>query len=222
MLYDGFFGSEAGGWVYPRFYSGVRPVAWAVGWALATAAVPCVLLGHRYVTSSPRLVVALWVLAGLGVQLALWSVASTDLATAVADGSNGFYAVAAQHGPAEFLRDYRTISPAHSFHVSANLAGKVLFFHALRAVTDSPHVTALLILCVSNLGGLLGYEIVRALYGSRRAGHAALVLYLLLPSKVYFPGVHPAPAVVADALLRDRPDWVASRGGGVAVLARAV
>lgn len=186
MLYDGFFGSEAGGWVYPRFYSGVRPVAWAVGWALAATAVPCVLLGHRYVEQRPRLVVALWLLAGLGAQLALWTVASTALATAVADGSNGFYAVAAQHGPVEFLRDYRTISPAHSFHVSANLAGKVLFFHALRAVTDSPQVTALLILCVSNLGGVLAFAIVRELYDTTRAGHAALVLYLLLPSKVYF------------------------------------
>jgi hypothetical protein len=186
MLYDGFFGSEAGGWLYPRFYSGVRPVAWSVGWALAAVAVPCVLLGHRSVERRPRLVLALWFMAGLGAQLALWTVASTDLATAVADGSNGFYAVAAQHGPAEFLRDYRAIAPAHSFHVSANLAGKVLFFHALRAVTDSPQVTALLILCVSNLGGVLAYEIVRELYGSRRAGHAALVLYLLLPSKVYF------------------------------------
>ncbi|WP_439629651.1 hypothetical protein [Gemmata sp.] len=186
MPYDGFFGSEAGGWLYPRFSSGVRPAAWAVGWALAAAAVPCVLLGHRCVDRRPRLVIALWFVTGLGAQLALWAVASTDLATAVADGSNGFFAVAAQHGPAEFLRDYRAIAPSHSFHVRANLAGKVLFFHALRAVTDSPRATALLILCVSNLGGVLAYAIARELYGSRRTGHAALVLYLLLPAKVYF------------------------------------
>jgi hypothetical protein len=76
--------------------------------------------------------------------------------------------------------------PVIHFHVRANLAGKVLFYHTLRSVTEDPNGLVWLIMGIANLGGILAYAIVTRLFDDRGAGLAALVLYLFLPSKLYF------------------------------------
>jgi len=132
------------------------------------------------------MVIAFWMLTGFLVQVAMLSLSSVEYDGIILSGVNGFYEVAARHSAREFLQDFQTLSRDESFHVRANLAGKVLFYHVLRWVTDSPRGIAWLILLISNLGGLLTYAITTDLSRDRAAGLAALLLYLLLPAKLYF------------------------------------
>lgn len=66
------------------------------------------------------------------------------------------------------------------------MAGKILFYHAIRGLWDTPPGLLWLIFAASNLGLVLAYAIVRELFQDRQAGLAALVLYLFLPSKLFF------------------------------------
>ncbi|MBA4186569.1 MAG: hypothetical protein C0467_00985 [Planctomycetaceae bacterium] len=186
MLYDGFYGSEAGGWVYPRVSDETPPWAVVLGLLLATVVVGAAWASRRMVERRPSLVIAFWLIAAFFVQMSVWSLSNVEFGTVVLSGTNGFYEVAAQHTVAEFLRDFQTISLEASFHVRANLAGKVLFFHLLRCITETPREVAWLILCISNLGGVLAYAIATDLFRDRLVGHTALLLYLFLPAKLFF------------------------------------
>ncbi len=186
MLYDGFYGSEAGGWVYPRASEEISLWAFVLGGLLAIGVVIFAWLSRRIVEQYTTPVIVFWLIVGFFVQVAIWSLSDNDFETVVQSGTNGFYEVAARHSVAEFLGDFQTLSRNMSFHVRANLAGKVVFFHLLRCVTESPRETGWLILCISNLGGVLAFAITRDLYGTRSAGLAALLLYLFLPAKLFF------------------------------------
>jgi hypothetical protein len=188
MFADWFFGSAAGGWEYPRT-NDLR--IWPL--LLWLVLVPCVValtrLSRRYLARHEAAVLGLWMAAGLAAQVAIHGLYPYSLGRLVASPkSNGFYEVALRHGPRELLRDFQALAPSLPLHAKANLAGKVLLFHLLAALTDSPQALAYLILALSNLGGLLAYAVARDWFGDAVSGLYALVLYLFLPCKLFiFP-----------------------------------
>ncbi len=185
MMNDVFYGSAEGGWIYPLINGNVvLPVK--MGVLLSATGAFLIYHSRRCIDQFPTLVIAMWLLVATAGQATIRTLAPFPDRDAVSMGSNGFYRDAGAYPPTKFLRDFREIAPHLHFHVRANLAGKVLFYHLLRGITDSPADIAWLILGVSNLGALLAYAIVRELFNDRFAGLAALILYLFLPSKIFF------------------------------------
>jgi hypothetical protein len=180
------FGSLQGGWA-SKYYS--KP-QWGSMGALTAALLSALVL--EKVSSRCRASTALvvWFVGGLGIQCILqyalpWS--ATDLI--VDDSANGFYgAVVTGELKNESLPGFlfalqngvqREGAPPLPEHVRTNLPGKSTFFFAVRLLTESPTTIALLIMVISNTGGLLVHQIAKELYGDERTARYAFVLYLL-------------------------------------------
>jgi hypothetical protein len=79
-------------------------------------------------------------------------------------------------------------------HARVNMPGKVLLFHGLGALTPDPQLQAVAIVVLSSLAGVFLYALVARTFGDRRLGLDAMMLWLLVPSKIAF---HPLPNVVS-------------------------
>lgn len=139
------------------------------------------------VQTHQRWVVVPWLVVGLAAQLALRLLSPVSLsATIESAGANQFYAVSQQYSAAELLSRFHELADTLPLHARANLPGKTLFFHALQKLTSSTRVMALLIIAISNLGGVLVYLLAKQWFQNPLTALHALVLYLFLPARLYF------------------------------------
>jgi hypothetical protein len=101
------------------------------------------------------------------------------------------------------------------------MPGKVLLFHGLSALTSDPQLQAVAIVVLSSLAGVFLYAVVARTFGDRRIGLDAMVLWLLVPSKIAFQPlpnvVSPLPAMIAvwcmtRYLDSQRLPWAAAAG----------
>jgi hypothetical protein len=188
------FGSTAGHWVFK--YLGeleidVVAVALAAGVAIAVAHA----VARRLVPDWPWLVVPAALVAGVGAQLALHGLSPYGLRELlVSDVATGFHGAAARSGPLELLTDFDRVVGRLPMHARVNMPGKVLLFHGLSALTPDPALQAVAIVVLSSLAGVFLYAVVARTFGDRRIGLDAMVLWLLVPSKIAF---HPLPNVVS-------------------------
>lgn len=180
------FGSSTGGWEFN--YIGdfqLRPLL--TGVALSVALVPLVHLSLRLVERYQFAVLALSMVLGLAGQLVLRSLYGYSLADIVgSEPANAYYGVSLKFRAYDLLSRYNDLGPSLPLHAKANMPGKVLLYHGLELITHNPRSLAILIIVISNLGGVLLYFIVSTLYGNRAVALSALMLYLFIPARVYF------------------------------------
>jgi len=66
------------------------------------------------------------------------------------------------------------------------MPGKILLFQFFKPFTSSPQVMGYLVILLSTIGALLLYGICKKLFHDRRAAFYALILYALVPGKLFF------------------------------------
>lgn len=180
------FGSEKGGWVYP-YIADFQLFPLLTGIGLSLALVPLVHLSLHLVNRYQLRVLALWLVVGLAGQLLLHSLYPYSLEDIVrSDTANAFYGVSLRYQAYDILSRYHALAQSLPVHARSNMPGKILLYHGLRLVTGDPQSLAILIIAISNLGGILLYFIVSTIYASRAIALSSLVLYLFIPAKIYF------------------------------------
>jgi hypothetical protein len=181
-----FVGSGDGGWVFPYFwpFAARSLVVFALAGAisLTLAALPLSLLDrHEW------LVVGGWLLGGLLVQALLRGLTPfTFEQMFVSDAANSFYSPTKHYATITLITDFDRLRSSLPLHAQSNMPGKLIFVSLLRHVSDRPAVMAWLVVAISNLGGVPLYLFVRDLFDDRQTALFSLILYLVVPGKLYF------------------------------------
>jgi hypothetical protein len=187
------FGSTAGRWTF-RYLGPLEPRVVLIALVAAIAVAVVHEVARRNVAARPWLVVPAVFASGVGVQLALHALSPYTLANLLAsDVATGFYGAAARTSPLDVLTNFDRVTNQLPWHARVNMPGKILLFHALRALTPAPQLQAIAIVVLSSLAGLALYPVVAWAFADRRIGLDAMTLWLVVPSKVAF---HPLPNVV--------------------------
>ena len=180
------FGSQAGGTGYP-YVQALSTTPFLTAFVLIPVLILLADYSSRRIHKHELTVVALWMSAGFVAQLWLRSLAPYDMSTIVeSPGANAFYTVTQQYSASAYLSGFHALADSLPMHARANMPGKALLFYALEMVTGSTTVMAYLIVLISNLGALLAYVLAREWFQDRLTALYALILYLLLPAKLYF------------------------------------
>jgi hypothetical protein len=180
------FGSTEGGWVYPI----LAPLTMRPFFVVALLA-PCLAffihLAGKYIHTHEWTVVSAWIFGGFALQICIRSLAPFGLGNIVlSEDANSFYSVTLRYNPREFLASFHEIAATLPIHAKANMPGKVLLYFLLENFSASPETLGYLIILLSNLGGVLVYLITRKIFDNRVSAVYALILYLLLPAKLFF------------------------------------
>jgi hypothetical protein len=104
----------------------------------------------------------------------------------LSDEANAFYRVTQVSDLGTVLGNFVEARANWPLHAQSNMPGKVVLLFALERLSATPKVLTWLILILSSAGGALMYAIVRNLFNDREVGLFSLVLYLLLPARVFF------------------------------------
>jgi len=154
---------------------------------LALVAVALVILSLHLVDRYPLAMLAVWLLAGSAGQIMLHNIYGYTLSDVVnSQYGNTFYAASLNLHARDLLAGFSSIAGSLPTHVKANMPGKVLLYQGLELLTADPYRLALLIIAISNLGGVLLYFIVSAIYESRAVALSSFILYLFIPARIYF------------------------------------
>src|SRR5262249_27943455 len=104
-------------------------------------------------------------------------------------------------------------------HAQSNMPGKLLAIYGLLNFSRHPAVLAWLVVLLSNLGGVIFYFFVRDLFGDRRVALYALILYFLVPAKLYFfPLLNTLTPALAIACAYLTLKWTRSQRASYAAL----
>jgi hypothetical protein len=180
------FGSTEGGWVYP-FFDGISVRPFLLFGLLLPALLYFLHLTYKYVTTHERVVVAAWILGGFAFQACLHSLYPYSLGAIVeSEQANAFYGVTLQCDAGQLLRNFHGAVADLPLHAKANMPGKILLYYLLELATRSPQALAYLIILLSDLGGVLVYLVVGKLFANRTSAVYAMILYLLIPAKIFF------------------------------------
>ena len=166
------------------------PLSQGIG--LGLVAVALVILSLHLVDRYPLTMVAGWFLAGSAGQIILHNIYGYTLNDVVrSQYGNSFYAASLSLHARDLLAGFDAIAGSLPTHVRANMPGKVLLYQGLELLTADPAKLALLLIAISNLGGVLLYFIVSAIYQShplesRAVALSSFMLYLFIPARIYF------------------------------------
>jgi hypothetical protein len=178
-------GSRPGRWFY--FYLAPFSAYSLLIWALAVAVAVGLLRVGSPGKRSALLPVVLWFVGALAIQGLICSLAPFRFDKIFAsDGANSFNTVAQRFTPASMLGDYARVREYWPPHGKSNMPGKSIFVYGLRQITRRIDVLPWLVVAISNLGGVFLYLLVNDLLGDRRAALYALVLYVIVPGKMFF------------------------------------
>jgi methylthioxylose transferase len=212
-------GFRKANWIYDY----IQPLtARALAIAVAVAAIVAIAIS-RSVKSIERQqwpTVASWVVGALLLQVLLRSLTPFGLNRMfVSSGANAFYQVTLSHPARSVLHDFDRLRLEWPLHARSNMPGKLLLVYALETISTSPKTLAWLVIFLSNLGGALLYLLVRDLLADRRAALFALVLYLLVPGKLFFfPLLNTVTPTIVLASLWLVFEWIRTRRWIFAVL----
>ena len=187
-------GSKRGGWTFDYYASWLknadalrRRFTWDVIAAVLGSGVMLTLLAPWLVTRWERTTVALSLVAGTVLQVALRSVYKHSLPRLIKSwGANSFWTVTNDHPIERFVSEFDRLGPTLAGHAKHNMPGKVLLYYFLELFTKDVTRLGVLIIALSTLGGLFVYLITRDLTGDRRAAIFALALFSVIPSKLSF------------------------------------
>ncbi len=200
------FGSSAGGFVN-GYIRRLHPSALLAFALVAPLMLLTVHLALKHLVRHEALSVASIVVVGASSQFVIRRLAPSSMDRITKDGS--FFDVARTHGAAAYLRDYVKIAPNLPTHARANMPGKVLLLDLLQNVTSSRQGIGILLALLSSLAAVPAYALARTLFRSRRAGLYAMVLYLILPSRLYFiPIVNTVTPLLAFSFVLVLVQWL--------------
>ncbi len=180
------FGSREGHWVYEYLY-GFSSRSMVVGAMVCVAGAALLALPARVVRRREWWLVALWLVMGTTAQVRLRALAPYSIGRMFAsDGSNGFYGATQQYPASVALRNFDGLRQTLTIHPRSNMPGKLALVYGLEVVSKNPDMLALLVIVMSNAGGLLLYLFVRDLSGDAVTAMMSLAFYLFVPSKLFF------------------------------------
>lgn len=180
------FGSESGNFIYPYFHD-FRPIPAFIPLLTTGLLAGLIFLGSRLLNKKELLAVLLAFFVLCAVQFLIHSVYPYIYGLAIlSKGANSFYTVSIQYPFEQILREFELLTSSFPLHARSNMPGKILFFQLLGVFTRSPQRMGYLIVIASTFGGLFLYGICRLLFKDRWISYSALILYALLPSKLFF------------------------------------
>ncbi|MBA3297414.1 MAG: hypothetical protein H0U19_10795 [Acidobacteria bacterium] len=177
-------GSIVGGWTYNY----VRPFALRQMLVAASVSFAAALL-LRIPIGGRRVWVLLlaWVMFASAAHALMHSIAPYDLEQLfVSPAANSFYSLTQEHEPSDILQRFNRVRLQAPLHARSNMPGKTMLTYALTLVTPRTDVLPWLVVLASNLGALLMYVFVRDIFDERRTAFYSAVLYLFVPSRVFF------------------------------------
>lgn len=180
------FGSKAGHWVYPYFESISPFPVWIPGVALLSLGVS-VFAGSKFIHSHEKLTLIGCYLNTVLMQVLIHKVYPISLGTIVqSDTADSFYTPAIRYSAFDILAKFNQLDPSLPPHARSNMPGKILLFELMKVFTSSPRIMGYLIIALSSLGALLLYGICKQLFHDKQTAFYSLILYSLIPSKLFF------------------------------------
>jgi len=194
-------GSPASGW----FYGYARPFTLALlGPFVLAAALCCALLAamhSEFRSPGPAVWLLVWLIGVAGIEgLIRWHAPYSLESIFVSDEANSFYSVAQRFTPTTLLKRQHRFRDRMPLHAQSNMPGKIMLIQFLQMATRRTDVLPLLVILISNAGAILIYWFAADLFGDRRTGLLAAVLYLLTPGRLlFFPLMNTVTPVLALA-----------------------
>jgi hypothetical protein len=159
-----------------------------------------------------HITVASWFAGGLFLQLIVRHL-SPDVYSLRTDVMfDDFNTVATKYSAVQLLERYTSIAKTLPLHAKANMPGKVVTFILLHHVTTSPEGLGIALVVLSSVGAVLLYYVARSLFHSRVTALYAMILYLVLPSRLAFlPFLNTITPVFVLALTAMLVAWFQAR-----------
>jgi hypothetical protein len=192
---------------YSQFFS-IRAI-WIAA-LVAGASIVLVGFSESLIRRHERLTLLLWLVAALPLQALLRSLTFTTFERNIRSvNAFSFYTVTQRYRPGLILSGFLQLRPDLPLHAQSNMPGKLIFMYALELITSRTDVLPWLIVAISNAGGVLLYVFVLELLDDRRTALYSLVLYLLVPAKLYFfPQLNAVTPVIVLMLLVVTQRWL--------------
>ena len=180
------FGSDAGNWTYPYFKTIAAIPRWLPVLALTSLAL-LIYLGSRLIKSYEIATVVCSLVAVFLLQSLIRTAYPISMGNIIeSDVSNSFYSPALAYSPSQILGQYTDLAQSLPLHARSNMPGKILFFQLFLPFTSTPLAIAYLIIMVSTSGALLLYAICKLLFHDTTVAYYALILYALIPARLFF------------------------------------
>ena len=210
-------GSVQGGWIYNY----VRP--WTIApvlMALAIAAAASLLLRVRAEGLRVWLLLMAWIAFATAAHAALLIRAPAGLEELfVSPNANSFYSLTQQQPASELLGRFNRVRLNSPLHARSNMPGKTMVTYGLELLSSDTAVLPWLVVILSNVGAVLMFVFVRHLFEDTRTALYAAVLYLFVPSRVFFfPLMNSVTPVVVLACACLLMKWLRSGSTIVAML----
>ena len=177
-------GSVEGGWIYKY----VRP--WTIRpllVALVTGSAAAVLLSVGVNGRRVWTLLFAWVLLASCAQAAMHASAPAPLRELyVSPQANSFYSLTQQQSAADLLSRFNRVRLNAPHHARSNMPGKTILTYGFELISSNTAILPWLVIIVSNLGALLMFVFVRDLFADMRTALYSAVLYLFVPSRVFF------------------------------------
>lgn len=210
-------GSPRGRWHYPY----VQPLArtpFLVAFAVSVPVLALLRVRARSAAGEWSLVVA-WIALATGAHAALRTLTPFSFESIfTSPGANAFYTVTLQQPLSAVLSSFVEARGGMPLHAQSNMPGKLVLMYGLEILTISPAVLPWIMVILSNLGALLMYRFVRRLVEDHTTALYSAVLYLFVPSKLFFfPLMNTITPVIALALACLIVEWLKTARLGWAV-----
>ena len=180
------FGSISGNWVYRYFETTPAFPIW-------TPVISGILLGllifigSKFIYIREKGTLLFSIVTIISIQILIRTVYPFSLEEIISsDTANSFYSPAIKYSAFEILSKFNELAPNFPLHARTNMPGKILLFEILTILNIHPKFMGYAIITISSLGSLLLYEISKYLFNDRLSAFYALVLYGLIPSKLFF------------------------------------
>ena len=188
LVYSGnfVFGSEPGNWTYPYFKT-ISAISRRLPVLVCALLGVIIFAGSKLLFIYEKLTMLGSLLGAVLIQILIRRAYPISLGAIVqSDISNSFYSPAMRYSPVELLSQYSVLAPSFPLHAQSNMPGKILLFQFFKLFTTSPGGMGYLVILLSTLGALLLYGICKKLFDDRRTAFYALILYALIPGKLFF------------------------------------
>lgn len=180
------FGSVPGNWAY-RYFENVPTIPRWIPVLVIILLGIAIFIGSKLIHSHEKITLLSSFLIVLMIQILIRKVYPFSLEEIVlSSGANSFYAPAINYSAMDILSKFSELASTFPKHARTNMPGKILLYNLFTIFTSSPEVMGLLIMVLSSFGGLLLYGICKQLFHDKKAAFYALILYGLIPSKLFF------------------------------------
>ena len=180
------FGSVPGNWDY-RYFEIVSTIPQWIPILVGILLGISIFLGSKFIHSHEKITLLVCFLILLFVQILIRKVYPFSLGEIILSrGANSFYAPATKYSAFDIINNFSELASTFPKHARTNMPGKILLFNLFTIFTSSPEIMGHLVMVLSSFGALLLYGVCKQLFHVRQAAFYALILYGLIPSKLFF------------------------------------